>query len=154
MEIFIVCLFQDNRCLLIVDRQEYQISAGLFCFIKLYGEIGIVIRCKCLAGYYLQTLIRGLCYEGLADTIGVLAGAVVDDSDLGCQFVLADVLSGCTSLIRIRIAYAECVVAGNTLNSRSGRSQLEQVICCCLCYNCDTRLGSNSTKKHLHVPVF
>ena len=95
MEIFIVCLFQDNRCLLIVDRQEYQISAGLFCFIKLYGEIGIVIRCKCLAGYYLQTLIRSLCYEGLADTIGVFAGAVVDDSDLSCQFVLADVLSGC-----------------------------------------------------------
>ena len=124
MEIFIVCLFQDNRCLLIVDRQEYQISAGLFCFIKLYGEIGIVIRCKCLAGYYLQTLIRGLCYEGLADTIGVLAGAVVDDSDLGCQFVLADVLSGCTSLIRIRIAYAECVVAGNTLTESAGTGYL------------------------------
>ena len=111
MEIFIVCLFQDNRCLLIVDRQEYQISAGLFCFIKLYGEIGIVIRCKCLAGYYLQTLIRGLCYEGLADTIGVLAGAVVDDSDLGCQFVLADVLSGCTSLIRIKNS-----IRGNALS--------------------------------------
>ena len=61
--------------------------------------------------------------------------------------MLSNVLSCCSSLVRVREAYTVYVRISNTLCCRSGWSKLEHIVCCCfICYSY-TRCGSNCTNQ-------
>ena len=57
-------------------------------------------------------------------------------------------------LIRVSEAYTEYVVICYTLNCGTGWCDLEHIVICCLCSNCDTWFGSGCTNQDLHTPVF
>ena len=90
---------QDLGGLLIVDRQENQISTGLLALGNLGGQVGLVISGKCLSGNDLKVLSSSLSLELLIDTGGVGVRGVIDDADLGAELVVGDVVSRSNALV-------------------------------------------------------
>ena len=99
-------------------------------------------------------MVCSLGSEPLVDTAGIYIGAVVDHCDLISKLVLSNVGCGCSTLIRVREAYAEYVRVLCTLNGRTGRCDLEHIVSHCLVSDCYARSGCYSTHDHLHAPVF
>ena len=67
--------------------------------------------------------------------------------------MLADVLSGLLTLVRIGEAHMVNVVVDRDVRGGSGRGDLEHVVVSGLFYDCKARTGSNGTDHHLQALV-
>ena len=88
------------------------------------------------------------------DAGGVNVIVLPDDSDLGAELLLCDVLCGCGALVRVNEAHLEHIVlVRGYRNGGSRRSQCENTVAVVLSGGSLARLGGYGAERQLHAPV-
>ena len=149
-----MCLLEDQGSRLVVDRQEHKLCALALGIVQLYGEIVRGGIGKGHVGNDLEALCLALGNEVVVDTGGVNVVVLPDDSDLGAELLLCDLVSSQSALCRVDEAHLEHIVLalGGT-GGGSGRGQSENAVAVSLCCGSLARLGGYGAERQLHAPV-
>ena len=105
-----VSLCDDVCCFLCVDWKKEKVSAGIFNCLKLYGEVCVGLVCKCLFCYNFETVFCCCCNKGVSETVGVVVGFVIDDSNFFANCVVFDKVCCVETLCGVFETNAEAVV--------------------------------------------